>query len=251
MKLLVFRQHYKQQGFLLLEYLVGLALFALLLLYLDAAFALHTRVKSSLQQQSNSITQLRQITLQLQPELKQAGFLGCHKQDKSIHIHKVKSNDWQPPLPDCLRGKVDANSDVLLIEQVGDWTVSLQKAMQSKTDVLLLPEITVENHIWYVIDDCYDHEFFQAYAYQCGNALCLQAVQALQKAYGTNAIVSPWQTRAYYLQDKQLITKILQSETPAITLQNHLATWRLILWPNILEVNFGLNNEEYALWFKY
>lgn len=240
-----------QKGFLLLEYLVALALFGMVLLYADSIFALHLRVKQQIETQSNRITTLRQLSLQLQPVIAQAGYSGCQTRENSMVLHKALQQSWQPALPPALQGKVMSGTDVLVLEQVGSWTVSLQNSMQHPDDVLMLPEVTASGHMLFIIDDCETIEFFSAWVSHWNGTTQLQPLEPLSKAYGKHAVVSPWVTRALYLNpDFALQEKFLAPEQAAATLHENIQAWQLTRRPGLLEVNVALS-EEFILWFAY
>ncbi len=269
MKRSYYQKPSKQAGFLLIEYLVALVLFTMVLLYIDSIIALHMRVQQKIQAQNNTVTQLRQITLQLQPKLAQSGYLGCQSvknakdiivhqgietrllHGQSVYLHKSTSAGWQPALPNALNGKVTENTDVLVIEQVGAWTVSLLQAMRRDDEAIILPNVVTADNSWFVIDDCQTVEIFSAFAFYCAGMTCLQPQQALSKAYTEHAIVSPWVTQAYYLADDQILqAKLLQPEQAALSLHEGVEHWQLALWPDLLQIDLQ-TKEDFVLWFGY
>lgn len=253
MTLLTYRSLTKQAGMLLLEYLIAMALFAIVLLYIDSIFGLHSRVMQLMRTQNSDLAVLRQISLQLGPQIRQNGYQGCQSNNmmRMLLVHKAKNNTWQPSLPESLSGKVKNNTDVLILEQVGGWTVSLLQDMQANSDTLLLPGVAPGDHEIYIIDDCETAELFYAVAYQCGIATCLKAQHALQKAYRHHAVVSPWVKRAYYLTpDNILQSKLLQPEQAAHSMHEKIESWQLTLRPRILQIDLKIA-QEYSLWFEH
>ncbi len=253
------RKPSKQQGFLLLEYLVALALFAMILLYADSIFALHSRVKRQVETQHNQITQLRQITLQLHPMIAQAGYLGCQniRHAENVMIHEGIDTQLSYgqaiyiDMPDVLEGKVLEETDVLMIEQVGDWTVSLQETMETPGASLYLPNVEEDTEGWFIIDDCTDVEVFYGNVYHSNNQTIIQPSQPLNKAYHQQAIISPWIQQAIYLRDDfTLQQKSLLPDESSMTLHESIYDWKLTLGFDVLEINTTLT-EDFVLWFGY
>ena len=251
MSTLSFLRPFKQRGFLLLEYLIALALFALALIYGDAIFALHARVKQKIESQNSTITQLRQIQLHLQPMIAQAGYLGCQniKNVKQIIVHDgLESRLSQGH---ALYVQQNNQQQVLLLEQVGEWSVSLQQAMQDVDDALILTRLPAENYQWFVIDDCETVEVFAADVTQYANATKIQSKHNLSKAYQEHAIISPWVVQSFYItQDDVLQSKLLVPEQAALSLHNNIQAWQLQLWPNVLQMDVVIK-QEYSLWFAH